>query len=275
MHANWSHDGSKFASGGARRAGRERVDADADGTKPTERAACQADPCAQLSYPSFSPDDSHLLVTRYDLADDGQWGPSHLVLVDLDTGKQTVIASTADGTTRSTTQACPPTAPRSPQRWSTTRMLGRVNARGARSSWSTPTPARMASLPHHRAGPLRRVPTMAPNPGPHPLRILEPRRFPGEEEWQLYTVASDGTDLAQVTTVDYGMAKRRPGSANWTPDGAQIIASVGVVDEGRVVDVKIAYIDPNTGSIRETKASGAGPGSSNRESTHCRCGGET
>ena len=34
---------------------------------------------------------------------------------------------------------------------------------------------------------------------------------------------------------------------------------MGVVNDGRVVDVKIAYIDPNTGSILETTASGAMP----------------
>ncbi|MGB7981419.1 MAG: hypothetical protein WCF36_11580 [Candidatus Nanopelagicales bacterium] len=67
------------------------------------------------------------------------------------------------------------------------------------------------------------------------------------------------TDLVQVTTMNCGTAKRRPGEALWTPDGAQIIASVGIVNNGRAADDEIAHIDPDTGSIRETNASGAMP----------------
>ena len=46
-------------------------------------------------------------------------------------------------------------------------------------------------------------------------------------------------------------------STGWIPRG--IIASIGVVNAGSVGNVKIAYIDPATGKITETTASGAMP----------------
>lgn len=260
VHANWSHNGSTFAWEVLDGQTASVWSADADGAKPTERATCQADPCTEMSYPSFSSDDSQLLVTRYDLADDGTWGPSHLVLVDLETGRQTVIASTADGTTSFYSSSMSPDG-------------GQVAAglehytdseQGERTKAEIVVVDTDPSTTEEPA-PITEPALFAGYPRWHPTddRILfaswDLDAYQGEEESQLYTVASDGTDLVQVTTVDYGTAKRRPGEANWTPDGARIIASMGVVNDGRVVDVKIAYIDPNTGSILETTASGAMP----------------
>jgi Tol biopolymer transport system component len=81
----------------------------------------------------------------------------------------------------------------------------------------------------------------------------------GDEPSQLYTVASDGSALTQVTSVDYATGANRPGEARWTPDGRRIIASMGVVEGGRVVDVNMSWIDPITGEIAETVPSGAMP----------------
>ncbi len=50
-----------------------------------------------------------------------------------------------------------------------------------------------------------------------------------------------------------------PREPSWTPDGTRIIASIGAVENGRAVDVKIAYVDPVTGEIDETAAPGAMP----------------
>ncbi len=81
----------------------------------------------------------------------------------------------------------------------------------------------------------------------------------GDEPSQLYTVGPDGSGLTQITNVDYTTTSRRPGEATWTPDGQRIIASVGVVQGGRVVDVKVSWVDPVTGEIAETNQSGAMP----------------
>ncbi len=48
--------------------------------------------------------------------------------------------------------------------------------------------------------------------------------YQGAEESQLYTIASDGSRLTQLTHVDYTTSRRRPGEATWTPDGKRIIA---------------------------------------------------
>jgi Tol biopolymer transport system component len=100
IHSSWSPDGSRFTWEVLRGNDTASVwTANADGSDPEERAVCDGPPCVEMSYPAFSPDGSKLLVTRYDFAANGDWGPSHLVVVDLATGQQTIITSTADGTT--------------------------------------------------------------------------------------------------------------------------------------------------------------------------------
>ncbi len=91
VHSSWSRDGSQFTWEVLRDDDSASVwTANADGSGPIERVVCEGTPCAEMSYPAFSPDGSQLLVTRFDLADDGDWGPSHLVVVDLATGEQTI-----------------------------------------------------------------------------------------------------------------------------------------------------------------------------------------
>jgi Tol biopolymer transport system component len=261
VHSNWSHDGTMFAWEVLRDDNTSSVwTANADGSEPTERAVCSAAPCVEMSYPSFSSDDSSLLVTQFDLEENGDWGPSHLVLVDLDTGEQTVIASTADGAT------------------------------AFYSSTVSPDGSQVAAALETYTDTSENVRTKSeivvvdtdPNTDDAPIPVTDPELFAGYPRWhpttdrilfaswdldayqsgeesQLYTVAGDGSGLVRITKVDYATTSRRPGEANWTPDGRQIIASIGVVDGGRVVDVKIAYIDPTTGEITETTASGAMP----------------
>lgn len=77
VHSNWSHDGSTFTWEVLGNSDTASVwAANANGSEPTERAVCAASPCVEASFPSFSHADSHLLVTQFDRADNGDWGPS-------------------------------------------------------------------------------------------------------------------------------------------------------------------------------------------------------
>ena len=262
VHANWSHDGSMFTWEVLRSDDTSSVwTANADGSNPTVRAVCTAAPCVEMSYPSFSHDDSHLVVTRYDRAGEGTWGQSHLVLVDLSTGDQTVIASTEDGTTAFYSATMSPDGSQvaaaleaytdSSENVRTSSVIVVVDT----DSSTDDAPVRVTD------------PTLAAGyPRWHPTddRILfaswDLDAYQGGEESQLYTIDADGSGLAQITKVDYATTRRRPGEANWTPDGKQIIASIGVVAGGKVIDVKIAFVDPTNGKVTESPASGAMPG---------------
>lgn len=260
IHSNWSHNGSMFTW--------EVLDGDtatiwtanADGSEATERVTCPGEPCVQMSWPSFSTDDTKLLVTRYDLAANGDWGPSHLVIVDLTSGEQTIISSTIDGTTSFYMSTMSPDG----SMVAATLETYTDATQGMRSK----SEVVVVDTDPATADPAVPVTDAALNAGYprwHPVddRILfaswDLDAYQGGEESQLYTIASDGSGLTQVTDVDYTTTRRRPGEANWTPDGQRIIASIGVVESGRVIDVKIAYIDPTTGEISETTASGAMP----------------
>ena len=261
VHSNWSHDGSTFAWEVLRNDDTASVwTANADGSEPTELAVCEAAPCVEMSYPSFSHDDSQLLVTQYDRAADGNWGQSHLVLVDLATGEQTVIASTPDGTTSFYSATMSPDGTQvaaALETYTDNTQNVRTNADIVLVDTDPATDDTPAVLtdPALFAGYPRWHPTDD--------RILfaswDLDAYQGDEASQLYTITADGSDLTQITDVDYTTTQRRPGEANWTPDGQRIIASIGVVESGTVVDVKIAYIDPLTGKITETTASGAMP----------------
>jgi hypothetical protein len=261
VHSNWSHDGTMFAWEVLRNDNTSSVwSANADGSRPTERAVCSAAPCVEMSYPSFSSDDSHLLVVQFDLETNGDWGPSHVVLIDLASGNQTKIASTADGTTAFYHPTMSPDG----------------------SQVAVALETYTDATENDRIGSEIVVIDTDPDTDDTPVAITDPTLFAGfprwhptddrilfaswdldayqgDEESQLYSVSADGSGMTQITKVDYTTTRRRPGEANWTSDGRQIIASIGVVEGGRVIDVKIAYIDPATGEVIETTASGAMP----------------
>jgi GDSL-like Lipase/Acylhydrolase family/Peptidase propeptide and YPEB domain len=261
VHASWSRDGSQFTWEVLQNDDTASVwTASADGSDPLERVVCQGAPCVEMSYPAFSPDGSQLLVTRFDLADDGDWGASHLVVVDLASGEQTIIASTEDGTTAFYSGTWSPDG-------------NRVAAALETYTDATETQRIEATIVVVDTDPdTPEAPTAVTDPG---LAAGYPRWHPtddrilfaswdldanqGAEPSQLYTVAPDGSGLTQITDVDYTTTWRRPGEASWTPDGQRIIASIGIVQGDRVVDVKVSWVDPATGEITETEASGAMP----------------
>ncbi len=59
-----------------------------------------------------------------------------------------------------------------------------------------------------------------PNWSPTGDRILFQRRTPGSDDWNLYTMAPDGTDIRQVTT-----APSSDADASWSPDGGWVVYS--------------------------------------------------
>lgn len=260
IHSNWSPDGMKLTWEVLAGDTASVWTANADGSEPTEVATCLAEPCVQMAWPSFASNGQQLLVTRYDLNDQGDWGPSHLVLVDLTNGNQTIIASTQDGTTAFYMSTMSPDGSQ----------VAATLETYTDATQNTRTKSEVVVIDTDPATTEAPVPITDPAlyggyPRWHPSedRILfasfDLDAYQGDEESQLYTIASDGSSLTQLTRVDYTTTQRRPGEASWTPDGQRIIASIGVVEGGSVVDVKIAYIDPSTGEIDETSASGAMP----------------
>ena len=59
-----------------------------------------------------------------------------------------------------------------------------------------------------------------PNWSPAGDRILFQRRIPGSDDWDIYTVAPDGSDVRQVTTTPSGDT-----DASWSPEGICIVYS--------------------------------------------------
>jgi Tol biopolymer transport system component len=268
VHASWSSDGTQFTwevlvHGGTSGNLDDTASvwtANADGSDPVERVTCPGPPCVEMSYPAFSPDDRQLLVTRYDLDDGGGWGPSHLVVVDLASGEQTVIASTADGSSSFYSASWSPDG---------TQVAAALETYGD-STQADRSAAGIVVVDTDPTTDDEPIPVTAAElfggyPRWHPTedRILfasfDLDAFGGAEPSQLYTVAPDGSGLVQITHVDHATTNRRPGEASWTPDGERIIAAVGLVQDARVVDVRIAFVDPATGAITETDASGAMP----------------
>jgi hypothetical protein len=230
IHANWSHDGTMFTWEVLGGDTASAWVANADGSSATEVATCPGDPCVQVAWPSFSHDDRSLLITRYDRVDSGDWGPSHLVLVDLVSGEQTVIASTPDGTTSFYSASMSPD--------------GSQVAVALETYTDATQGQRVASeIVVHDTDPATDDQAVSVTPAdlfagyprwhPTDARILfaswDLDGYQGSEPSQLYTVAPDGSDLVQITDVDHATTSRRPGEASWTPDGTGIIASVGVV----------------------------------------------
>ena len=181
VHSSWSRDGSQFTWEVLRGNDTASVwTANADGSEPVERVACEEASCVEMSYPAFSPDDSQLLVTRFDIADDGDWGASHLVVVDLATGKQTIIASTADGTASFYSATWSPDGSNVAAQLETYPDASQSTIAGSAIVVVDTDPA-TSGRPEAPDGPgaVRRATRGGTHRRPHPLRVVGPRRISG------------------------------------------------------------------------------------------------
>jgi TolB protein len=86
------------------------------------------------------------------------------------------------------------------------------------SIWKVQTSG--AELAQLTDGPGSGVDDRQPNWSPGGDRILFQRRVPGSGDWNLYTIAADGSDVRQVTT-----APASDTDASWLPDSRWIVYS--------------------------------------------------
>jgi Tol biopolymer transport system component len=254
---DWSHGGERLAFTRDREEGGTSIwTVNADGTDEQELVAC-ALPCLTLFTPSWSPDDSKLVVARIDLPPDGGTigDRCYLETIDATTLERTVILEGSAGTEQVECYWSP--------RWSgdgrsiVFEMPG-FDADARDGSWSL-TGSSIAVVdadgpPDQEPRVLTDPALLATHPDWHPtedLIVFGTRpldTFPSM--WlatNLYTVRADGTDLRQVTS--YGDLEVRATSPTWTPDGDQISFSYVapttddlVLDEGQR---QLAFIRPD------------------------------
>ena len=254
---DWSHDGERLAFTRAGEDGGTSIwTVNADGTDEQELVAC-ALPCLTLFTPSWSPDDSKLVVARIDLPPDGGTigDRCYLETIDATTLERTVILEGSAGTEQVECYWSP--------RWSgdgrsiVFEMPG-FDADARDGSWSL-TGSSIAVIdadgpPDQEPRVLTDPALLATHPDWHPtedLIVFGTRpldTFPSM--WlatNLYTIRADGTDLREVTS--YGDLEVRATSPTWTPDGDQISFSYVapttddlVLDEGQR---QLAFIRPD------------------------------
>jgi Tol biopolymer transport system component len=259
---DWSHDGARVAFTRDRDEGGTSIwTVNADGTDEQELVAC-ALPCLTLFAPSWSPDDSKLVVARIDLPPDGGTigDRCYLETIDATTLERTIILEGAPGTEQVECYASP--------RWSGDGQsivfeLPGYDADARDGSWSL-TGSSIAVVdadgaPDQEPRVLTDPELLATHPDWHPsqdLIVFGTRpldTFPSM--WlatNLYTIRPDGTDIRQVTS--YGDLESRATSPTWTPDGEQISFSYIepttddlTLDEG---DRQLAFIEPDGSGLR-------------------------
>lgn len=198
--------------------------ADAIGVDAREIAACEL-PCRQLAYPAWSPDGHSIAMTRYDLNPDGDWGPSAVEVVDVDSGQRRVIIQTPDGTS----------AYYQPD-WS-------PDGSSLVVSVETYPDARQASVTTRTVAVLR-----ADGSDPAPMIISDPADFAIEPDWgptnrivyavtptpervqpsDLVTTDADGSNPARIAATAVGLTTMF--DPDWTQDSTRI--QVTTADEG-------------------------------------------
>ncbi len=96
MHLDWSRDGARLAFDRWRGEIIDIWTSNADGSNAGPLVGCEL-PCMQLSNPSWSPDDTKLVVQRYDKIASTGVERCYLEVVDLTSLERTVILEGPDG----------------------------------------------------------------------------------------------------------------------------------------------------------------------------------
>ncbi len=239
-HPDWSPDGATlvFAS-----------DSDgslwtvaADGADPKQLLACD-DGCLALDFPAFAPDGRHIAYTRYEPpTGDGPPAASSIRVLDLDSMASTNVVRTMQ-----------------PQlvdvaRWSPDgselvvgidvfdadfneagSTIGLVNAAGGEIRQLV-DPSTFAYAPDWNAATGEIV---------FSTETLQYRAQPqaGDDTWNLWAIAADGTGQRQITDVAAGQRLFQP---SWSPDGTQILATQESAAES---SRRTVSIDPMNGTI--------------------------
>jgi Tol biopolymer transport system component len=240
--ADWTHDGARLAftkwDGGPDEAAIWTVNADGSGEQ--RLVGCEQ-PCIQLYMPSWSPDDSKLVVARWDKPDGTNLGQRcYLETVDVTTLERTVILEGPEGGTELECYNTP--------RWSgdgrsivfelADYLIDFVSGEGTLTGSSIAV-IDADGAPDQAPRVLTDPALLATHPDWHPAEdlIVFGTRPLGDfqDEWlatNLYTIRADGTDLRQVTS--YGNRDTRATFPTWTPDGQEIVFS---------------YVEPTTGAL--------------------------
>lgn len=228
-HPDWAPDGSRIAFDQWYRdsatPGVDRVEiwsADADGGNPRRISGCTT-PCYQLAYPAFSPDGSHLVVSRFDELVGSAWGRSAIEVIDLATGARQVVIESADGSTAYYTP-----------RWSpdgTHLVFGFETYTDA--TQSTLVSASIAVVAADGTSPRPRIVTppgleaWEPDWNPSTDQIVFRTRFdPSDPQTRttptdIYVIHSDGTAMTNLTNLRLGA--ERAIQPTWTADGRRIV----------------------------------------------------
>jgi Tol biopolymer transport system component len=228
MHPDWSHDGSRLAFDRWRGEIIDIWTADADGSDAGPLVGCEL-PCLQLSNPAWSPDDTKLVVARWDRPEgDPSLERCYLEVIEVASLQRTVILEgtpAADGTWRCF----------GVPRWSSDGSRIVLTLDDWRLEGTEWVGAGRAIATVDASGSADQDPQVLTDPA---MQATHPDWHPTEDlivfgthdladfqdVWlatNLYTVRADGSELTQVT--DYGDGDVRATFPTWTPDGQQIV----------------------------------------------------